>query len=167
MSRETFRERDMVRPSPASRDTRHLMRSSTCYLRPLSSLREKGIVRPLGASRLHHCVEAYACGKDAARGACERTRQCGRSDELALFHDPGFAAPIGESYHADAKIRTVREELRRRAEIEILPPPPVSKSDLLSVHAPGLRFGGQTGSPRALAESQKFPVVAGLFPALL
>ena len=85
---------------------------------------------------------------------------------LTLFHDPGFAAPIGNHIMPMRKFEMVAKQLRRRAEIRILPPPPVSKSDLLRVHTPEYVLAVETGAPRALAESQKFPWSPELFPSV-
>lgn len=65
------------------------------------------------------------------------------------------------------KFEMVAEQLRRRAEIDILPPPSLSKSDLLRVHTLKYVMAVETGTPRELAESQKFPWSPELFPSVL
>lgn len=85
---------------------------------------------------------------------------------LTLFHDPGFAAPIGNHMMPMRKFEMVAEQLRWRAGIKIVRPPPVSRSDLLRVHTPGYVMAVETGTPRALAESQKFPWSPQLFPSV-
>jgi acetoin utilization deacetylase AcuC-like enzyme len=86
---------------------------------------------------------------------------------LTLFYDPGFAAPIGDHIMPMRKFAMVAERLRRRPEIKILSPPPLSKGDLLRVHTPEYVTAVETGTPRELAESQKFPWSAELFPSVL
>jgi len=86
---------------------------------------------------------------------------------LRLYHDPGFAAPIGDHVMPMRKFALVAEELRRKTGVEILSPPPVSESDLLRVHTPEYVSAVRTGTPRKLAESQKFPWSPALFPSVL
>ena len=84
-----------------------------------------------------------------------------------LFHDPGFAAPIGNHVMPMRKFEMVAKQLRRREDIQILNPPPISKSDLLRVHTPEYVLAVETGTPRALAESQKFPWSPELYSSVL
>ncbi len=86
---------------------------------------------------------------------------------LTLFHDPGFAAPIGTHIMPIRKFALVAEQLRKRSDIRILPPEPVSENDLLRVHTPQYVRAVETGEPRPLAESQKFPWSPELFPSVL
>lgn len=68
---------------------------------------------------------------------------------LTLFHDPGFAAPIGTHIMPIRKFALVAEQLRKRSDIRILPPEPVSENDLLRVHTPQYISSG--GNRRAAA----------------
>ncbi len=65
------------------------------------------------------------------------------------------------------KFALVAEQLRTRSDTRILPPEPVSKNDLLRVHTPQYVRAVETGEPRQLAESQKFPWSPELFPSVL
>jgi acetoin utilization deacetylase AcuC-like enzyme len=86
---------------------------------------------------------------------------------LTLFHDPGFAAPIGKHIMPIRKFSLVADELREMPGVEIRPPDPVLPEDLLRVHTPEYVEAVRTGEPRALAESQKFPWSPELFPSVL
>ena len=87
--------------------------------------------------------------------------------KLSLFHDPGFAAPIGDHIMPMRKFALVAEALRTRPGLEIVAPPPVTEADLLRVHTPAYLEAIRSGEPRALAESQKFPWSPALFPSVL
>lgn len=86
--------------------------------------------------------------------------------KLILFHDPGFAAPIGDHVMPIGKFALVAEELRQNSAIEIMSPAPVSEADLLRVHTPEYVQAIKTGEPRELAESQKFPWSPQLLPSV-
>jgi acetoin utilization deacetylase AcuC-like enzyme len=85
---------------------------------------------------------------------------------LTLFHDPGFAAPIGKHIMPIRKFGLVADELRSIAGIELRSPEPVSNEDLLRVHTPEYLGAIESGEPKALAESQKFPWSPALFPSV-
>lgn len=85
---------------------------------------------------------------------------------LTLFHDPGFAAPLGNHIMPIRKFGLVADELRSVEGIEIAAPPPVEIEDLQRVHTADYVTAVQTGEPRALAESQKFPWSPALFPSV-
>lgn len=85
---------------------------------------------------------------------------------LTLFHDPGFAAPLGEHIMPIRKFALVADILREWKNIEIASPAPVTEADLLRVHTPEYITAIRTGEPRALAESQKFPWSPELFPSV-
>ncbi len=85
---------------------------------------------------------------------------------LTLVHDPGFAAPIGKHIMPIRKFGLVADELRKVEGIEIRSPDPVSEEDLLRVHTSEYLAAVQTGEPRALAESQKFPWSPALYPSV-
>ncbi|MDD5200096.1 MAG: histone deacetylase [Terrimicrobiaceae bacterium] len=85
---------------------------------------------------------------------------------LRVFYDPGFEAPIGEHIMPIRKFRLVADALRNDSCIEIVPPAPVTESDLRRVHTSAYIEAVRTGDPRALAESQKFPWSPALFPSV-
>jgi acetoin utilization deacetylase AcuC-like enzyme len=85
---------------------------------------------------------------------------------LTLFHDPGFAAPLGNHIMPIRKFGLVADELRSVEGIEIVAPPPIEIEDLLRVHTANYVTAVQMGEPRALAESQKFPWSPALFPSV-
>ena len=86
---------------------------------------------------------------------------------LRLYHDPGFAAPIGDHVMPIRKFALVAEKLRRKSDVKISSPQSVSESDLLRVHTSEYVSAVKTGSPRELAESQKFPWSPALYPSVL
>ncbi|MGA7215957.1 MAG: histone deacetylase [Terrimicrobiaceae bacterium] len=86
---------------------------------------------------------------------------------LRLYHDADFAAPIGDHVMPMRKFVLVAEELRRKSGFEICSPQPVSESELLRVHTSEYVSAVRTGSPRELAESQKFPWSPALFSSVL
>ena len=86
---------------------------------------------------------------------------------MKIYHHPGFAAPIGEHIMPMRKFALVADRLREFPDIKIVPPPSVAESDLLRVHTPEYVAAIQSGQPRELAESQKFPWSPELFPSVL
>ncbi|MFZ4775188.1 MAG: histone deacetylase [Terrimicrobiaceae bacterium] len=90
------------------------------------------------------------------------------SSKMKLFHDPGFAAPLGKHIMPISKFALVAEEIRRELpEILIESPAPVREADLRRVHTSQYIRAIQSGKPRELAESQKFPWSPQLFPSVL
>jgi acetoin utilization deacetylase AcuC-like enzyme len=85
---------------------------------------------------------------------------------LLVYHDPGFAAPIGDHVMPMRKFALVAEELKRQSRLKICSPQPVSESDLLRVHTSEYVSAVKSGSPRELAESQKFPWSPALYPSV-
>ncbi len=86
---------------------------------------------------------------------------------MTLFHDPGFAAPIGKHIMPISKFALVAAEAKKSfPDISIFSPAPVTEADLLRVHAPDYIFAVKTGQPRVLAESQKFPWSPELFSSV-
>lgn len=65
------------------------------------------------------------------------------------------------------KFGLVAEALASEAYVQIREPKPVQKQDLLRVHSAEYVKAVQTGDPRPLAESQKFPWTEGLYPSVL
>jgi acetoin utilization deacetylase AcuC-like enzyme len=86
---------------------------------------------------------------------------------ISLFYHEGYAAPIGEDHIMPMrKFGLVAEQLRQHPRAKLLKPEPVREEDLLRVHTPDYIRAIQTGEPRALAESQKFPWSEKLYPAV-
>jgi acetoin utilization deacetylase AcuC-like enzyme len=87
---------------------------------------------------------------------------------MTLFHDPGFAAPLGRHVMPISKFGLVADEVRRELPgVRIESPPPVGEEDLLRVHTSHYIGAVRGGQPRELAESQKFPWSPELFPSVL
>jgi acetoin utilization deacetylase AcuC-like enzyme len=87
---------------------------------------------------------------------------------MTLFHDPGYAAPLGKHTMPISKFALVADDIRRELpDIRIESPAPVAETDLLRVHSPHYVQAIRTGQPRDLAESQKFPWSPELFPSVL
>ncbi len=85
---------------------------------------------------------------------------------MKVFHDPGFAAPIGNHIMPIGKFELVAGRLRELKGLEILSPQPVGDEDILRVHTPDYLRAIKTGEPRELAESQKFPWSPALYPSV-
>lgn len=86
---------------------------------------------------------------------------------ITAYHDPGFAAPIGDHVMPMRKFQLVADKLAGRAGIRVEAPAPIAVDDLLGVHTSAYVEAIRTGEPRALAESQKFPWSPALWPAVL
>ncbi len=85
---------------------------------------------------------------------------------ITAFYHPGFAAPIGDHVMPMRKFALVAEGLKDRDEVLLAEPEPATEEDLRRVHTPEYVDAVRTGSPRALAESQKFPWSPALFPSV-
>jgi acetoin utilization deacetylase AcuC-like enzyme len=85
---------------------------------------------------------------------------------LRIFHDAGFEAPIGDHIMPIRKFRLVADALRDDPRLEIIAPEPITEEDLRRVHTAEYIRSIRTGEPRALAESQKFPWSAELYPSV-
>jgi acetoin utilization deacetylase AcuC-like enzyme len=85
---------------------------------------------------------------------------------LAAFYHEGFAAPLGDHIMPIRKFGLVAEEARKLPWVTIREPAPVTLEDLRRVHTPEYISAIETGVPRALAESQKFPWSPQLFPSV-
>jgi acetoin utilization deacetylase AcuC-like enzyme len=86
---------------------------------------------------------------------------------ITAFHHPGFAAPLGDHVMPMQKFQLVADALAGRRGVRVEAPAPVSPEDLRRVHTAGYVDAVRTGEPRALAESQKFPWSAALWPSVL
>ncbi len=85
---------------------------------------------------------------------------------LTAFYHPGYAAPIGAHIMPIRKFGLVADGLRTAADVRLVGPSPVTLEDLRRVHAAEYIAAVQTGRPRPLAESQRFPWSAELFPSV-
>jgi len=86
---------------------------------------------------------------------------------ITAYHDPGFAAPLGDHVMPMRKFQLVADALAGRAGIRVEAPSPVATADLLRVHSSAYVEAVRSGEPRALAESQKFPWSPALWPSVL
>lgn len=91
-------------------------------------------------------------------------RQC--FSMLKVFYHPGYAAPIGAHLMPIGKFALVAEGLRSAADLCLVEPEPVTERDLLRVHTADYIDAVKRGTPRALAESQKFPWSPMLYPSV-
>jgi len=86
---------------------------------------------------------------------------------MRFFHHPGFAAPIGEHIMPMAKFQLVADGIRREfPSVDIDAPPPVSRAQLSRVHSAAYIDAIESGEPKELAESQKFPWSPALYPSV-
>ena len=85
---------------------------------------------------------------------------------ITAFYHPGFAAPIGNHIMPMRKFALVADGLKSFPNVQLKEPAPATEEDLLRVHTPEYINAVRTGTPRALAESQKFPWSPELFPSV-
>lgn len=85
---------------------------------------------------------------------------------ITAFYHPGYAAPIGKHIMPMRKFGMVADAIQHFAQVRLVEPAPASMTDLLRVHTPEYIEAIRSGEPRALAESQKFPWHASLFPSV-
>ncbi len=85
---------------------------------------------------------------------------------LTAFFHPGYAAPIGQHIMPIHKFGLVAEGLCEAADVRLAEPAPVTEEDLRRVHSAEYIAAIQTGEPRTLAESQRFPWSPELFPSV-
>jgi len=85
---------------------------------------------------------------------------------IPTFYHPGFAAPIGDHVMPMRKFALVAGQLQSMPGVKLCEPTPVTEADLGRVHTAGYLEAVRMGEPRALAESQKFPWSAALFPSV-
>jgi acetoin utilization deacetylase AcuC-like enzyme len=86
---------------------------------------------------------------------------------ITAYHHPGFAAPIGNHVMPMRKFQLVADGLVGRQGVRVEAPAPIAREALLRVHTPAYVDAVETGEPRALAESQKFPWSPALWPSVL
>src|SRR5207247_6462250 len=84
---------------------------------------------------------------------------------IKAFYHPAFAAPIGDHIMPMRKFALVAEGLEASADGPLARPEPATESDLRRVHTPEYINAVRAGTPRTLAESQKFPWSPALFPS--
>jgi acetoin utilization deacetylase AcuC-like enzyme len=90
---------------------------------------------------------------------------------MRVYHSPGYFADIGEHVMPMRKFGLVRAAIEAAIAADGLAvtlhePEPVSDEDLLRVHTAPYVRAIDSGEPRALAESQKFPWSAALAAAV-
>jgi acetoin utilization deacetylase AcuC-like enzyme len=77
---------------------------------------------------------------------------------IPVYYHPGYAAPIGDNHRMPIrKFAMVAEILRNDPAADFHTPEPISREALARVHSPAYVRAIETGEPRELAESQKFP----------
>jgi acetoin utilization deacetylase AcuC-like enzyme len=85
---------------------------------------------------------------------------------ITAFYHPGFAAPVGDHIMPMRKFALVAEGAKAMRGVKLAEPAPVTEDELRLVHTPDYIQAVRLGEPRALAESQKFPWSAALFPSV-
>lgn len=85
---------------------------------------------------------------------------------FTAYYHPGYAAPLGKHIMPIAKFGLVADGVKEMGGFRLAEPDPVTLDDLARVHTTGYISAVQTGEPRALAESQKFPWSPELFPSV-
>ena len=85
---------------------------------------------------------------------------------ITAYYHPGYAAPIGTHIMPIGKFALLAEALRTEPRVELAEPEPLAEADLLRVHTAEYVAAVRSGEPRALAESQKFPWSAELYPSV-
>jgi acetoin utilization deacetylase AcuC-like enzyme len=85
---------------------------------------------------------------------------------ITAFYHPGFATPIGDHIMPMRKFGLVAEGAKSMPGVCLKQPAPATEDELRLVHTVEYIDAVQTGIPRALAESQKFPWSPDLFPSV-
>jgi len=85
---------------------------------------------------------------------------------ITAYHHPEFAAPIGDHVMPMRKFALVAKGLESMAGVRVEEPFPATPVELARVHTQTYIDAVRTGTPRALAESQKFPWSPALFPSV-
>ncbi len=86
---------------------------------------------------------------------------------ITAYHHPGFAADIGPHIMPMRKFQFVADVIRDWDFVSIEAPAPATAADVLRVHDAAYVEAIRTGSPRELAESQKFPWSPAIYPSVL
>jgi acetoin utilization deacetylase AcuC-like enzyme len=86
---------------------------------------------------------------------------------ISAFYHSGYAAPLGDHIMPINKFALVADGLRDHPRVRLEEPAPLDEADLLRVHTADYVTAVRTGTPRALAESQKFPWSPQLYPSVL
>jgi acetoin utilization deacetylase AcuC-like enzyme len=86
---------------------------------------------------------------------------------ITAYHHPGFAAPIGDHVMPMRKFQLVADGLAGRRGVRVVAPTAATREMLRRVHTDAYLGAVETGEPRALAESQKFPWSPALWPSVL
>jgi acetoin utilization deacetylase AcuC-like enzyme len=90
-----------------------------------------------------------------------------RTHEMTtVYHHPDFAAPIGDHIMPMRKFQLVADALHESSQFRIEPPQPASRAQLERVHTTQYIDAIETGEPRDLAQSQKFPWSPALYPSV-
>jgi len=85
---------------------------------------------------------------------------------ITAFYHPGFAAPIGDHIMPIRKFGLVAEGVKTMSQVRLRDPAPAAEEDIQRVHTTNYINAIRTGSPRQLAESQKFPWSPALFSSV-
>jgi acetoin utilization deacetylase AcuC-like enzyme len=85
---------------------------------------------------------------------------------ITAYHHPGFAADIGPHVMPMRKFQLVADGLAARPGVRVEAPAPIDVGALQRVHTNAYIEAVRSGSPRELAESQKFPWSPALWPAV-
>jgi acetoin utilization deacetylase AcuC-like enzyme len=87
---------------------------------------------------------------------------------ITAYHDPGFAAPIGEQHVMPMrKFQLVADGVASWPSVRVEAPRALDPAALRRVHTDAYIEAVRTGEPRDLAESQKFPWSPALWPSVL
>lgn len=86
---------------------------------------------------------------------------------IPVYYHPGYEAPIGDTHIMPMrKFALVAAQLRNHPAADFREPAPIPLAALARVHTAAYLRAIETGEPRALAESQKFPWSPALYPAV-
>src|SRR5437867_10095292 len=99
-------------------------------------------------------------------GRQRRNPPGGPDTMITAYYHPGFAAPIGDHVMPMRKFALVAEGLPAIPGVRVVGPAPATEEDLARVHTADYIRAVRTGTPRELAESQKFPWSPWLFPSV-
>jgi len=86
---------------------------------------------------------------------------------ITAYHHAGFAAPLGDHVMPMGKFQLVADAVEAAGLARVEAPAPIAAGDLRRVHTEAYVTAVRTGEPRPLAESQKFPWSAALYPSVL